>query len=143
MNRTTIISICITAMLHCYWVASVHSQEPTESQTQPVTINYLTQIKPLLAEKCYSCHGALKQESELRLETVDLMQSGGDSGPAVKPGNSADSLLLQRMTQIVTSETAVATDVSTNESATAVSDQKMVTSRLPNTMRPEPGNILA
>ena len=84
-------------MLHCYWVASVHSQEPTESPTQPVTINYLTQIKPLLAEKCYSCHGALKQESELRLETVDLMRSGGDSGPAIKPGNPADSLLLQRI----------------------------------------------
>ncbi len=47
------------------------------------------------------------------------------------------------MTQIVTSETAVATDVSTNESATAVSDQKMVKSRIPNTMRQELGNILA
>ncbi|MGI9443475.1 MAG: hypothetical protein ACR2N1_13470 [Rubripirellula sp.] len=34
------------------------------------------------------------------------------------------------MTQIFTSETAVATEVSTNESATAVSDQK---SEIPNT----------
>jgi len=41
------------------------------------------------------------------------------------------------MTQIVTSETAVATDVSTNESAAAVSDQQMVKSRIPNTMRQE------
>lgn len=84
-------------MLHCHWVAIVHSQQPAELPSQPPPINYLTQIKPLLAEKCYSCHGVLKQESELRLETVDLMRSGGDSGPAIKPGNPAESLLLQRI----------------------------------------------
>ncbi len=97
MNRNTIISICITATVHCYWVASVHSQQTAELHSQTTPINYLTQIKPLLAEKCYSCHGTLKQESELRLETVALMRSGGDSGPAVKPGDSSDSLLLQRI----------------------------------------------
>jgi len=97
VNRTTIISTCLTAMLHCYWVVSVHSHQPAEPNSQPTQINYLTQIKPLLAEKCYSCHGTLKQESELRLETVELMRTGGDSGPAIKPGNPADSLLLQRI----------------------------------------------
>lgn len=36
-------------------------------------VDYRSKIKPLLAEKCYSCHGRLKQESDLRLETRSLM----------------------------------------------------------------------
>lgn len=60
-------------------------------------IDYLKQIKPILAEKCYACHGSLKQESELRLETRNLMLRGGDSGAALVPGNLEESLLLQRI----------------------------------------------
>ncbi len=55
-------------------------------------VDYLTQIKPLLAEKCYSCHGVLKQESELRLETKSLMLEGGDSGGVIVPGDPEESL---------------------------------------------------
>ncbi|MEL6109922.1 MAG: DUF1549 domain-containing protein [Planctomycetota bacterium] len=40
-------------------------------------VDYVAQVKPLLAEKCYSCHGALKQEAGLRLETRELMDDGG------------------------------------------------------------------
>ncbi|QDV23312.1 PSD1 and planctomycete cytochrome C domain-containing protein [Aureliella helgolandensis] len=36
-------------------------------------VDYLRDIKTLLAEKCYSCHGVLKQEGGLRLDTRDLM----------------------------------------------------------------------
>ena len=43
-------------------------------------VDYLRDIKPLLRTKCYSCHGVLKQESGLRLETLALMQKGGESG---------------------------------------------------------------
>ncbi|MCH1438466.1 MAG: PSD1 and planctomycete cytochrome C domain-containing protein [Rubripirellula sp.] len=97
VNRTTLILFCIVATVHGCWAVSIHSQQPAAPESRSATINYLTQIKPLLAEKCYSCHGALKQESELRLETVALMLTGGDSGPAVQPGNPAESLLLQRI----------------------------------------------
>ena len=41
-------------------------------------VDYVKQIKPLLAAKCYACHGALKQEGGLRLETLELMLQGGD-----------------------------------------------------------------
>lgn len=60
-------------------------------------VDYLTQIKPLLESKCYSCHGVLKQEGELRLETLSLMTKGGDSGPAVVAKDAAESLLLERV----------------------------------------------
>ena len=49
------------------------------AQNKVVKIDYVSQIKPLLAAKCYACHGALKQEGSLRLETQALMRTGGDS----------------------------------------------------------------
>ncbi len=58
---------------------------------------YLQQIRPVLQERCYACHGALKQEGGLRLDTVRLMLAGGDSGPELQPGNPAESRLLQRI----------------------------------------------
>ncbi|MCA9262736.1 MAG: PSD1 domain-containing protein [Planctomycetales bacterium] len=60
--------------------------------------DYMRDIKPLLAEKCYACHGALKQEAGLRLETASLIRNGGDSGPAIVPGDPALSLLIERIT---------------------------------------------
>src|SRR5690606_21151465 len=50
-----------------------------------------------LAEKCNSCHGVLKQEGSLRLETRSLMVQGGDSGAAIAPGNPDESFLLERI----------------------------------------------
>ena len=60
-------------------------------------VDYLQHIRPLLHEKCASCHGALKQEGGLRLDASGLIASGGDSGPALVPGNPAKSLLLERV----------------------------------------------
>ncbi len=98
MNRPRPLSYCIAATLCWFGITGVHSEQPDKSGTIPVPVNYLSQIKPLIAEKCYSCHGTLKQESQLRLETVELMLSGGDSGPVVRSGHPDDSLLLQRIT---------------------------------------------
>jgi hypothetical protein len=59
---------------------------------------YSVQIRPLLAEQCFSCHGGLKQEAGLRLDTVALMAEGGESGAALVKGDPDKSLLLQRVT---------------------------------------------
>ena len=61
-------------------------------------VDYVKQVKPLLATKCYSCHGALKQEGGLRLETKTLMLAGGESGPVLAPSAAEQSLLLKRIT---------------------------------------------
>ncbi|MBC8350627.1 MAG: DUF1553 domain-containing protein [Planctomycetes bacterium] len=60
-------------------------------------IDYLTQIKPMLRERCFACHGALKQEGGLRLDTAALAIKGGDSGAAILPGDAAASVLLERV----------------------------------------------
>lgn len=61
-------------------------------------VDYLRDIKPVLKAKCYSCHGAMRQEAELRVDTVDFMRKGGDSGPALNSGEELTSRLLQRIT---------------------------------------------
>lgn len=59
---------------------------------------YETAVKPLLQQRCWACHGALRQQAGLRLDTAAAVLAGGDSGPAVVPGNSGESLLVQAAT---------------------------------------------
>lgn len=61
-------------------------------------IDYLREIKPLFARRCYACHGALQRQAGLRLDTAEAMRRGGESGPAVERGKSADSLLIDVLT---------------------------------------------
>ncbi len=61
-------------------------------------VDYLRDVKPILARRCFGCHGPVMQNSALRLDTAALMQKGGDSGPVVKPGRPAESLLIERVT---------------------------------------------
>jgi mono/diheme cytochrome c family protein len=61
-------------------------------------VDYLRDIKPLLAEHCARCHGAAKQRSGLRLDTAAAIRQGGNSGPAIVPGNSTASILVKAVT---------------------------------------------
>lgn len=69
------------------------------AQSTTTTIDYKTEIKPLLKTHCFACHGSLKQESTLRLDSGKSIFKGGEIGPAVITGNSADSLLYQVLTK--------------------------------------------
>ncbi len=53
-------------------------------------------IRPVLVDRCYSCHSVEsgKSESGLRLDSRDALRRGGDRGPAVVPGIPAESWLL-------------------------------------------------
>ena len=53
-------------------------------------------IRPLLTERCYECHSAdKKQKGGLRLDTRDGWSKGGDTGPALVPGEPEKSLLIK------------------------------------------------
>jgi cytochrome c553 len=52
------------------------------------------QIRPLLIAKCIECHGDQKQEAKLRLDSREALLAGGDSGPALVPGDPEKSLLI-------------------------------------------------
>ncbi|MCC6390461.1 MAG: DUF1549 domain-containing protein, partial [Bryobacterales bacterium] len=54
-------------------------------------------IRPVLAERCYGCHGAKVKSpmGGLRLDTAAALRKGGDSGPAVLPGDPGKSPLME------------------------------------------------
>ena len=60
-------------------------------------VDYLRRIKPVLQARCYACHGVLKQEAGLRLDTAALALKGGDAGAVIKPGDIDASSILRRV----------------------------------------------
>ena len=56
-------------------------------------------IRPVLIKHCYECHSSASSEPKggLRLDSRDLSRQGGESGPAVVPGNTKKSLLLDAL----------------------------------------------
>ncbi|HUQ70242.1 MAG TPA: DUF1549 domain-containing protein, partial [Planctomycetaceae bacterium] len=58
---------------------------------------YSASVKPLLAKKCVACHGPVKQEAGLRLDTAALIVRGGEDGAVVVKAKPAESRLLARV----------------------------------------------
>src|SRR5690349_19219791 len=56
-----------------------------------------TKIRPVLAAHCQSCHGAQKSKGGLRVDWREPLRQGGESGPAIEPGQPEESLLLRVM----------------------------------------------
>lgn len=54
-----------------------------------------SKVRPLLIQHCTKCHGETSQKGALRLDSAVSMLAGGESGPAVIPGDTAKSLLLK------------------------------------------------
>ncbi|HLU88614.1 MAG TPA: c-type cytochrome domain-containing protein, partial [Cyclobacteriaceae bacterium] len=54
-------------------------------------------IQPILENKCVGCHKASKRKGELRLDKVEHILKGGETGPALVPGDADNSLIAQRI----------------------------------------------
>ncbi|NCF84969.1 MAG: DUF1549 domain-containing protein, partial [Verrucomicrobiaceae bacterium] len=61
--------------------------------TNVVAADYLTEMKPLLRERCYACHGALKQKGGLRVDTVEAMRQS----KVIVPGDPMASIMIERV----------------------------------------------
>ena len=82
------VSVFIAALT----ATTVFGDEPADP------VDYVQDVKPILSRRCYSCHGALKQKNDLRLDTAALAKQGGSGGPALVPGKSDESLLIDAVT---------------------------------------------
>ncbi len=76
-----------------FWLACAMSV-PT-AKAQPNTDFFESHIRPLLVTHCLKCHGAKKQEAELRLDSPEHWEKGGLSGPVIIPGKPENSRLLR------------------------------------------------
>src|SRR5688572_2102013 len=52
-------------------------------------------IRPILSDRCYKCHSGDKVKADLWLDSREAMLKGGETGPAVVPGDPDKSLLIQ------------------------------------------------
>ncbi len=89
-------SLLLPALLiFCALCVSVARAGDTEPSSAAAREKFFEQnVRPLLAEKCYSCHAAKKQKGGLRLDSIEAILKGGESGPAVVPGKPDESLLV-------------------------------------------------
>lgn len=69
------------------------------SASTAAAVDFTREIQPLLADKCYDCHGAEKAKGGLRLTSRAAAQKGGESGePAFVAQASARSEIVRRIT---------------------------------------------
>jgi len=61
---------------------------------EAVSPGFAKDIEGIVSKYCFECHGAENQEADLDLRTVDSILTGGESGPAIVPGNPEQSILL-------------------------------------------------
>ncbi len=73
------------------------------AQTRPSararpSVDFKNDVQPILAEHCLECHSQDKRKGGLSLATYGDALDGGRNGAVIKPGHSATSLLLHRVT---------------------------------------------
>lgn len=57
--------------------------------------DFYRDVYPSLKANCISCHNKTTTKAGLNMETPELMIKGGDSGPSIIPGKSAESLIVE------------------------------------------------
>ena len=80
-------------MVMIAFTAGLQAGEP--AATEEALQFFERKVRPLLAGNCYKCHGQKKEKGKLRLDLHARILAGGDSGPAVVPGNPQESLLIK------------------------------------------------
>jgi hypothetical protein len=85
--------VCLAAACWLH-ATSVAAEEPGPADAAGLE-HFEQRIRPLLAQRCYECHGPDKQKNDLRLDSRAGMLQGGASGAAVVPGDVEASLLVQ------------------------------------------------
>src|SRR5438445_2288273 len=76
-------------------VSRAADSPPTLPSSAKRSIDFVKDIQPILEKSCFECHAGTKARGELQLDTREHALKGGESGPALIPGKSADSLLVQ------------------------------------------------
>ncbi|HEY0981435.1 DUF1553 domain-containing protein [Schlesneria sp.] len=98
-GRNPVANVLLLLVLACTGHVST-AAEPIDPGAEQ---HFQTKVKPLLVGRCVSCHGPDKQLGGLRLDSFEAALKGGDTGPALVPGDPSKSLMLEAV-QFVNSD---------------------------------------
>ncbi len=93
---TAVLLVC--PLLGASWGSARQPAQPTPVQPPAGAtgrVDFDRDIRPILEESCWKCHGQAKHRAGLRLDSSESVLTGGDSGPAAIAGKSAESLLIE------------------------------------------------
>lgn len=79
-----------TVLFAASWAGGALSSTAQESEHL-----FEAKIRPVLAVKCFRCHGNGKESGGLRVDSREALLKGGESGPALVPSKPGDSLLIR------------------------------------------------
>ena len=85
-----------TAAAFIVTLSAAGAQEITKEQTE----FFESKIRPVLADTCYRCHSADagKSKGGLTVDSREALLTGGETGPAIVPGDAEKSLLIKAVT---------------------------------------------
>jgi mono/diheme cytochrome c family protein len=100
MNRAFVFSRLILPVLSGLsipWVCGAAAPSASDKPDAAGLEYFEKNVRPVLIDNCYGCHSASaeKLKGGLYLDTRDGLLKGGDTGPAIVPGNPEKSLLIR------------------------------------------------
>src|SRR5438874_4057900 len=72
---------------------------PEQAKTLPPPVqrkvDFAKEIKPIFESSCIKCHGRGRTKGDLSIESRETLLKGGETGPAIIPGKSGESRLIE------------------------------------------------
>jgi mono/diheme cytochrome c family protein len=93
----TLAAACLLFMTATIWAA--RPQAPAPQPTAREVELFESRIRPLLIDNCFSCHTD-DEKGGLRLDSRERMLKGGETGPAIVPGDPESSLLIKAVRHV-------------------------------------------
>lgn len=93
-TRVQLLSVAILPLGLGVAVFGAPEQPVDGTPTVVGPVSYASQVAPLFAAQCTSCHGDETQEAGLALHTYEAVMRGSEYGTVIEAGNPDGSLLL-------------------------------------------------
>jgi len=78
----------------------IPTEAPSEAPTDAPAgeVSFANDVMPIIQSRCINCHGGDRIEEGLLMRSYDELMAGSDNGPVIAPGDVANSLLVELVT---------------------------------------------